>query len=206
MNNKKARRLRQMFSWMNPALEIRRTGKYGKEILPKFIGGRKVYEKKGNLGEGVFAKKDIKKGEILMVMGGYILTIDDENSLSGVVADKPIEISNNFSIGPRKPSDLPLMPQHYVNHSCNPNTGFKGQLFMVAMKNIKKSEEIVYDYAMVMNSNEKSNSYFKIACLCGSKKCRGFVAEDDWKRPELQKKYDGYFQYFLQEKINKIKK
>jgi hypothetical protein len=76
----------------------------------------------------------------------------------------------------------------------------------VAMRNIKKGEEIAYDYAMVMNSNEKSNSYFKIKCLCGSKNCRGYIAEDDWKIPELQKRYDGYFQWHLQKKINKIKK
>ena len=118
-------------------------------------------------------KNNIKKDEMLMIMGGYILTIKDENSLKGIVADKPIEISENFSIGPRSSADLPLMPQHYVNHSCNPNVGFKGQIFMVAMKNIKKGDEIVYDYAMVMHSNGKSNSYFKIKCLCGTKKCRG---------------------------------
>lgn len=104
-----------MFSWMNPKLEVRMTDRYGK---------------------GVFAKEAIKKGEMLFVMGGYILTIEDENNLKGVVADKPIEISEQFSIGPRKPSDLDRMPQHYVNHSCNPNAGFKGQIFMMAMRDI----------------------------------------------------------------------
>jgi uncharacterized protein len=104
-----------MFSWMNPKLEVRMTKHYGK---------------------GVFAKVAIKKGEILFVMGGYILTIEDENNLQGVVADKPIEISEQFSIGPRKTADLERMPQHYVNHSCDPNAGFKGQIFMMAMKKI----------------------------------------------------------------------
>lgn len=190
---------------MNPKLEVRRTEKYGKEIRPKFQGEKKVYENTGEMGEGVFAKKDIKKDETLMVMGGYILDIGDENKLEGIVADKPIEISENFSIGPLKPSDMKLMPQHYINSSCDPNAGFKGQIFLVAMRDIEKGEEIVYDYAMVMHSNDKSNSYFKIKCLCGSEKCRGYITEDDWKIPELQKKYDGYFQYFLQEKINKDK-
>jgi hypothetical protein len=40
--------------------------------------------------------------------------IEDENTLKGIVADKPIEISEWFSIGPRKPSDLPHMPQSYI--------------------------------------------------------------------------------------------
>ncbi len=176
---------KRMFSWMNPDLEVRETGKYGK---------------------GVFANKDIKKREILFVMGGYILTIEDENNLKGVTADKPIEISDKFSIGPLKGSDLDLMPQHYVNHSCNPNAGFNGQIFMVSTKKINKGEEVCYDYAMVMNSSKDSNSYFSFECNCGSKQCRKIVAEDDWKRKDLQKKYNGYFQWFLQEKINKLKK
>ena len=112
MKNKKPK---NMFSWMNPKLEIRETGKFGK---------------------GVFAKENIKKDEVVIVMGGYVLTIEDDNNLRGVCADKPIEISNYFFIGPRKASDLNLMPQHFVNHSCNPNVGFRGQIFMVAMKNI----------------------------------------------------------------------
>jgi hypothetical protein len=175
---------KQPFSWMNPKLEIKRTSKYGK---------------------GVFAKEAIKNGSILFVMGGYILTIEDENNLQGVVADKPIEISEWFSIGPRKPSDLPRMPQHYVNHSCRPNAGFQGQIFMVATRKVRGGEEIAYDYAMVMHSNKKSDTYFKIKCLCGTRKCRGYITEDDWRISELQKKYDGYFQWFIQEKINRIK-
>lgn len=173
---------KKTFSWMNPKLEVRETGKYGK---------------------GVFAKKNIKKEEIVMVMGGYILTIEDDNNLKGIVADKPIEISDYFFIGPPKPSDLELMPQHYINHNCDPNIGFKGQIFMVAIRDIKKGEEIFYDYAMVMNPDERSNSYFKMECKCGSRICRGIITEDDWEIPVLQKKYNGYFSYFLQEKINK---
>lgn len=176
---------KQSFSWVNPKLEVRETKKYGK---------------------GVFAKEDIKKDEILIVMGGYILTIEDDNNLKGVLSDKPIEISDYFFVGPRKPSDLELMPQHYVNHSCDPNAGFKGQIFMVAFKKIKRREEIAYDYAMVMNPDDRSNSFFKMQCSCGSKNCRKYITEDDWEIPKLQRKYDGYFQLFLQEKINKIKK
>ncbi len=92
-------------------------------------------------------------------MGGYILTIEDDNKLKGILADKPIEISDIFFIGPRKQTDIDLMPQHYINHSCNPNAGFKGQIFMVAMRKIKRGEEITYDYAMVMNSHPDSNTY-----------------------------------------------
>jgi hypothetical protein len=173
-----------MFSWMHPGLEIRETGRYGK---------------------GMFATQNFGKDEILMVMGGYILTVEDENRLTGIVADKPIEISDRFSIGPRNPEDLPRMPQHYVNHSCQPNAGFKGQIFLVAMRPISTGEEITFDYAMVMHSSPKSTVIFCMQCCCGSPSCRGIIAEDDWQKPELQKRYDGYFQWFLQTKVDNLR-
>jgi hypothetical protein len=172
-----------LFSWMNPKLKVRNTGKYGK---------------------GIFVRRGpIKKNEMLFVMGGGILTIADENRLRGVVADKPIEISEHFSIGPRTAAELKRMPDHYVNHSCQPNAGFKGQIFMVAMRALKPGEEVTYDYAMVMHPNAKSTSYFTMECRCGKPNCRKIVTEDDWRIPELQRRYDGYFQWYLQEKINK---
>lgn len=194
-----------IFSWMSPKIRVGTTTKYGKADLPVVRNGKKTYKKVDGDGKAVFAKTDIKKNEVLFVMGGYILDIEDENNLKGIVADKPIELSEEFSIGPRKPSDLPKMPQHYVNHSCNPNAGFHGQVFMVAMKKIKKGEEITFDYGMIMHTNKKSNSFFTFNCVCGNRQCRGVIGENDWKNPELQKRYDGYFQYYLQEKINKLK-
>lgn len=56
-----------------------------------------------------------------------------------------------------------------------------------------------------MHPNDDSTSYFKMPCRCGAKNCRGFITEDDWRRPDLQARYDGYFQWFLQEKINAVR-
>lgn len=194
------------FSWMNPKLVIKNTNRYGYADLAHIHNGKKTYKKMEGEGNGVFANDDIKKDEILFAMGGYILTIEDENNLRGIVSDKPIEISEDFSIGPRKASDLPKMPQHYVNHSCDPNAGFDGQIFMVAMKKIRKGDEIVFDYGMIMHPNSKSDSLFTFNCLCDTKKCRKIISENDWKRPDLQKRYNGYFQYYLQKKIDKVTK
>jgi SET domain-containing protein len=176
---------RRMLSWINDKVLVKKTEKYGM---------------------GIFAKKLIKKNETIIVMGGYVFDIDAENHLNDFNCDKPIEISEYFSISPIKRSDMDLMPQHYVNHSCKPNCGWKGQLFLTAMRAIKPGEEILYDYAMIMHSNEDSKEYFTMACLCGEKNCRKTITEDDWKIPTLQKKYDGYFQWFIQEKIDKKKK
>jgi hypothetical protein len=47
---------------------------------------------------------------------------------------------------------------------------------------------------------------YKLACNCGAKNCRGIVTDNDWKLPDLQQRYDGYFQWYLQEKIDRLKK
>jgi len=89
----------------------------------------------------------------------------------------------------------------YFNHSCNPNAGFKGQIFLVAMRNIRKGEQITFDYGMVLHEIKNLDKQYKLKCYCGSKKCRRFITFNDWKKPELQKKYFGYFQLYLQEKL-----
>lgn len=100
---------------MNPKLEVRESS----------LGGR-----------GVFARERINADEMLFVMGGYILTLEEDNDFRGEVADKAIEISDYFFIGPRNKEDMERMPQHFVNHSCEPNAGFKGQIFMMAMRSL----------------------------------------------------------------------
>lgn len=181
------KQIRNTFSWINPKVEIKETKKYG---------------------NGVFSLEKIKKGEIVSIIGGHILTISDENRLlkkENCVNDKWIEISENFSIGPIRDEEITLMKHVNINHSCEPNLGFKGQIFLVAMNEIEMGEEVTFDYAMCLSSNENSSSEYKLKCLCGSKNCRGYVTENDWKLPELQKKYNGYFQWYLQEKINKLR-
>lgn len=172
------------YSWMHPLLEVRDTQRYGL---------------------GVFAKVPIPKEATLFVCGGPILTLEDEDNLPPECADKPIEISEWFSMGPRTPEEIPLMPEHYINHACDPNAGWKGQLFIAAMRDIGAGEEICFDYAMVMHSNDQSATYWKMSCHCGSPLCREEVAENDWLRPELQARYDGWFAWHLQTKLDAAK-
>ena len=77
----------------------------------------------------------------MIACGGPILTIEDENQLPDECADLPIEISESHSFGPRIAEEIPLLPQHYVNHSCNPNAGWKGRIFLMAMRDIQPGDE-----------------------------------------------------------------
>lgn len=172
------------FSWVNPKLRVGKT-KYGK---------------------GVFAKENIKKGETVAIFGGYIIHITNAeqfNNMPIVVQEFSHDIADGFLLSSIKNSELTTAD--YFNHSCSPNAGFKGQIVLVAVRNIKKGKEITFDYAMCTINNQKMKWYWEVECLCGSKKCRKIITGDDWKIKELQKRYNGYFQPYIQEKIDKIK-
>ena len=160
-------------SWISPKLEVR--------SLPNF-------------GKGIFAKEFIKKDELLTIFGGYVMTLDEEQQLPEGMRDYAHQIAPNFVLGINKLEDIQAVD--FFNHSCNPNAGFQGQIFLVALRDIHIGEQICFDYAMVL-----SVETYNIECLCGYEKCRKYITGNDWKIPELQEKYRGYFQPYLEDKI-----
>lgn len=167
------------YNWLNPKLEVRNSK----------IKGR-----------GVFAKEDITQGTRLAIFSGTILFIDEIRNLPEHLQGFTMQIEERFVLG---------LPHHkneaeetdFFNHSCEPNSGFKGQIFLVAMRDIEKNEEITFDYAMVVSRSVDSDFVFEMECKCGSNNCRTKITEDDWKLPSLQQKYRGYFSQYLHDKI-----
>ena len=90
----------------------------------------------------------------------------------------------------------------FLNHSCEPNAGFKGQIAIVAMRDIGSGEQITIDYAMVLYHSPHGPAY-QLDCRCGAPTCRGVVTDDDWKIEALQERYRGWFQPFLQQEIER---
>ncbi len=97
-------------------------------------------------------------------------------------------------IGPITPETREDGMMH-LNHSCNPNVGFRGEITFVALRDIKAGEETSFDYATGDHDD------WQMACRCGADHCRGIITGFDWKRPELQRKYRGYFAAYLQAMI-----
>jgi hypothetical protein len=69
-----------------------------------------------------------------------------------------------------------LSIEWYLNHSCEGNCGFDEEGDFVAIRDIRKGEELSYDYALI-----ESNPNFSMNCCCGSQKCRHTVTGNDWK-------------------------
>jgi len=88
------------------------------------------------------------------------------------------------------------IPERFVNHSCNPNTYHKEKKD-IAIRNIKKGEEITSDYSVNGINN------WKIKCLCKSKNCRKIVYGDFFKLPKkIQKQKRKYLEKWFKEKFN----
>ncbi len=155
-------------------------------------------------GKGVFAKEKIKKGEIVNISGGIVITEKEykelEKKFGEFVRHYTLQISEGFylicSLGENE-----LEKDDFFNHSCNPNCGIVGQIVMVAMRDIEPGEELTYDYAMTDSDPDDF-----MVCHCGSKNCRKIITGNDWKNPKLQKKYQGFFASHIEEKIKTYKK
>lgn len=172
-------KVRIKHNWLNPGLEVRNSN----------IGGR-----------GVFAKENIIRGTRLAIFGGKLMFIDEIRNLPEHLQEYTMQIEERFLLGPPQDSTEPDETD-FFNHSCEPNSGLKGQMFLEAMRDITKNEEITFDYAMVVSESVGSDFVFEMECKCGSSNCRKKITENDWKLPEIQKKYYGYFSQYLQEKI-----
>ena len=64
-----------------------------------------------------------------------------------------------------------------MNHSCQPNVGFNAVDDFVAMRAIKRGEELCWDYGFA-----ETNPKFRMKCQCGTVDCCGIVTGTDWKR------------------------
>ncbi len=78
----------------------------------------------------------------------------------------------------------------YINHSCDGNCESaiaERRVFIDAVRDIPKGEELGYDYEIGRDKNDPPNVDEIYACRCGSPKCRGTML---WpaKRPAQKKK------------------
>jgi SET domain-containing protein len=147
-------------------------------------------------GRGVIAIADIQKDEIVAIKAGNIITRAEIEQATDNAGDMALQIDDDFYLAPRSADEVEEMSV-FINHSCDPNVGFRGQVVYVALRDISAGEELCHDYAM-----ERSDDYM-LDCHCGSSLCRGKVSGEDWKRPELQQRYGDYFSIYIRNKIQR---
>ena len=146
-------------------------------------------------GRGLFATMGIAKDEIVAVKGGHIINREMlREKVTPRLGPVEIQIDNDLFIAPvteeeREASML------CSNHSCNPNLGMRGEITLVAMRDIRAGEELTHDWAMTDDDD------YSVECKCGAPNCRKILTGKDWQRPDLQQRYAGYFSAYLADKI-----
>lgn len=153
-------------------------------------------------GRGVFASAPIAAGERVAIFGGDIMHIDEILQMPDSMQAYAMQIEERFVLaarGDQSPEDT-----DFFNHSCDANCGFRGTVFLVAMRDIQAGEELTFDYAMVVSQAPGTKVVFSMQCQCGASRCRGAITENDWQRPELRERYRGFFSQYLQERIQKL--
>lgn len=166
----------------------------GTQYLAPALAVRAFPEKGGH---GVVALRDLPRGALLAVWGGRIvdehalLTMDEGERCYCVQVEEGLFLA---------PLGRPVEPAELINHSCSPNAGLLGQLVLHAMRDIRAGEEVCYDYAM-----SDGHEALAFDCCCGTPQCRGRVRADDWQRPDLQRRYAGFFSPYLQRRIDRLR-
>jgi len=123
------------------------------------------------VGKGVFTQRWYQSDEIIGEIEGVV--VDDERYGSEYCMD----------MGDGRCLE-PAAPFRYLNHSCEPNCGFRWhdvrapgdqrarrRVFLYALRVIRPGEELTIDYAWPAAA--------AIPCRCGSPSCRGWIVARD---------------------------
>jgi uncharacterized protein len=159
----------------------------------KPFSDRVYVERVGKKGHGVFAKKPFKKGETIVPVKGKIISEQEANHCSRYQQDHMYTVGRNKYI-------IGQYPDKYINHSCDPNSYEKDRK-IVAMRKIKKGEEICFHYALNVLED------FSMKCRCNYKSCRGRIIGTFFRLSKKeQKKYAPYLDtWFRKEFKDRLK-
>jgi SET domain-containing protein len=132
-------------------------------------------------GKGVFATTDIARGELLFEYKGERITWPEALDRHPHDPEHPnhtfyFDIDDNMVIDGKVGGNS----SRWINHSCKPNctakqvnTDGKTRVFIYAKRQLKRGEELFYDYGLIIDDKITKKLQKEYLCLCGAKNCRG---------------------------------
>ena len=135
-----------------------------------------VYSGPCELGRGVFAARNFKLGENIFRFVGQSISAKKVHLL-GEAEGNALQI--------RPASYLyPDPPGVFTNHSCDPNSGVRNTVEVYALRNIRRDEEIRFDYSTTMSERR-----WTMLCRCGTPVCRKVIRDFHDLPDEIQRYY-----------------
>lgn len=128
-------------------------------------------------GTGVFAKRKIKRGTLIIEYVGERISEEEANERYD---DESMTHHHTFLFAVEEDvvidAGVDGNDARFINHSCDPNCEAfidEDRIFIEAIRDIAVGEELTYDYQLERDGNEKKTWNTLYACRCGAKNCRG---------------------------------
>ena len=135
-------------------------------------------------GNGVFALRDIARGETIIRYRGRLITHTVADRHYGDGGDTGHTFL--FTLNDRYVIDANVggNAARWINHSCAPNCeavhdedergrAERDRVLIEAKRNIRKGEELTYNYGIVLEVPHTAQLKRIWRCLCGAPRCRG---------------------------------
>ena len=137
----------------------------------------KLYKiKKSNIdNRGLYANRDIKDGTKIIEYKGKIVTkkkVEEDTKFDNDKAIYLFNLNKKYDLD----GDFKFNTARLINHSCNPNCEVAGtglKVWVYAIRDIKKGEELSYDYGFSFDED-----YKQFPCKCGAKNCCGYIVRE----------------------------
>ena len=125
--------------------------------------------------KGLYAVTDIKDRTKIIEYKGKIVSkkyVENNPKFDNEKAIYLFNINSKYDLD----GDFKYNTARLINHSCDPNcevygTGLK--VWVYAIRNIKKGEELSYDYGFGFDQDYKD-----FPCRCGSSNCVGYIIRE----------------------------
>ena len=142
-------------------------------------------------GNGIFATRNIKKGETAFIIKGKIVRWIVSDQRTSLYGPDWIGIGKEVWIDPKGPAKL-------LNHSCEPSCGMKGKVKVVALRDMKKGEEITVDYSIT-----EIDRLWYMRCNCKSKNCRKKIQSIQHLPKRIYDKYTPFIPTYFAKVYNR---
>lgn len=148
---------------------------------PDEEASKRLRVKKSRNGKGIFTRVSLSQDEIIFTVVGKKITFERLEKTGGKLLDNAFRYSKRFYLCPTGTGD-------FLNHSCGPNARVvkhRGELSIIAIKEINKNEEITIDYSTILAKDDP----WRMDCNCGSENCRTHVRAFHTIPRSLQRRY-----------------
>ncbi len=166
------------------------------------VAAGQVYERPGlrvvddpRVGRFVVTDQPIPAREVVVIWSGEEMTLAQVQDLTPRERDYILQVDDDRYLVTSLDG---LCTADFINHSCEPNCGLLDSITLVSMRPIEPGEQITFDY-----STSDTSPVVDFECRCGAPSCRGRMTGDDWRSPEVQRRYAGWFAPHVQRRIDR---